>query len=65
MMLRKVKRRTLSHLKGLTIGLEPLNGHGYGSNFILHHIVLKSTHLLHKQAKRQFHVNVSLCYYLP
>ena len=62
------KLRAVPHLKALTSGLEPLSGYGHDSTFTHYYTLLKTTHLLHKQAKWWFIVKVAVkcgCPYFP
>ena len=56
----EVKHHTVSHFKGLTSGIDPSSEYGRSRTFILQNIVLKIPNLLHKEAKWQFHVNVTV-----
>ena len=56
----EIKRHTVPHLKSLKCSIEHIGGHGRGSTFKLHYTVLKSAILLHKRAKRRFHVTVAV-----
>ena len=56
----EIKRHTVPHLKALTRSIEHWGRHGHSSTFKLHYNVLKSTILLHKSAKRRFHVTVAV-----
>ena len=56
----EIKRHTVPHLKALTHSIEHTNRHELGSTFKQHYTVLKSTILLHKRAKRRFHVTVAV-----
>ena len=56
----EIKRHTVPHLKALTHSIERRSGHGHGSTFKQLYTVLKSTVLLHKRAKRRFHVTVAV-----
>ena len=56
----EIKRHTIPHLKALTHSIEHASRQGRGSAFKQHYTVLKSTILLHKRAKRRFHVTVCL-----
>ena len=56
----EIKRHTVPHLKALTCNIECTVGHGRGSTFKQCYTVMKSTILLHKWPKRQFHVTVAV-----
>ena len=56
----EIKRHTIPHLKALTRSIDHWGRHGHSSTFKLHYTVLKSTILLHKSAKRRFHVTVAV-----
>ena len=56
----EIKRHTVPHLKALTRSIDHWGRHGHSSTFKLHYTVLKSTILLHKSAKRRFHVTVAV-----
>ena len=56
----EIKRCTLPHLKGLNSVLEPSTRPGRGSTFTLHYILWKVTIFLHKQAMKQFHINIAV-----
>ena len=57
----EIKRHTIPHLKALTHRIDHASGKGCGCTFKQHYTVLKSTILLHKRAKRRFHVTVAVC----
>ena len=56
----EIKRHTVPHLKALKHSIEHKGGHGRGSTFKQHYTVMKSTILLYKWPKRQFHVTVAI-----
>ena len=56
----EIKRHTIPHLKALTRSIEHLGVQGRDSTFKQHYTVFKSTILLHKRAKRRFHLTVAV-----
>ena len=56
----EIKSHTVPHLKALTRSIECWGRHRHGSTFKQHYTVLKSAVLLHKRAKRRFHVMVAV-----
>ena len=56
LMLLEIYHHTVPHLKALMHSIEHTSRHGLGSTFKQHYTVLKSTILLHKLDKWQFHV---------
>ena len=56
----EINHQTVPHLKGLTHSIKHTSRHGLSSTFMQHYTVLKTTILLHKRAKPQFHVTVAV-----
>ena len=56
----EIKHHTVPHLKALKHSIEHTSGYGRGSAFKQCYTFLKSTILLHKRAKRRFHVMVAV-----
>ena len=59
----EIKRHTVPHLKALTGCVGHTSGNGRGSTFKQHCPLRKSTSLLQKWPKRQFHVTLALNFF--
>ena len=57
----EIKSPATPNLKALTRSIEGRGEHGCGSTFKKSYTVMKTTILLHKWSKRQFHVTVAVC----